>query len=178
MQVLSWAFGEIFRIVFLQKTSAKLLAVASSAAIYCLSKLIIETLEQGIGVVLASLLLTLNMFHTLFDVSIVNLKYVIAGLVRLFEFYFKGIQYISLAFLILYLVFFNLLFYLLVGGNSLNYRKVTCHVLANCLHLLTWRYLHFDILQNNCIHGDIKKCSFLMKIQHLFDMLKESAYSL
>ena len=45
-------------------------------AIAC-SKLTVETL--AIGVVLVALLLTLNIFHTLFSVSIVNFEQVNAG---------------------------------------------------------------------------------------------------
>ena len=44
------------------------------------SKLTIETLEQGVGVVLVSLLLTLNIFRTL-CVSIVNFEHALAGLI-------------------------------------------------------------------------------------------------
>ena len=40
--------------------------MATSQPAFTCSKLTTETLEQGVGVVLISLLLTLNIFHTLF----------------------------------------------------------------------------------------------------------------
>ena len=60
----------------------RILLYLSQPAITC-SKLTIETLEQGVkytnGVVLVSLLLTLNIFHTFSSVSIVNFEQVNAG---------------------------------------------------------------------------------------------------